>query len=69
MTLEEVLLKALELGPGNPREITERLVNRVRDTLNTMADREEISRVGYPGKGNEKRYSLKRPSQVILRRI
>ncbi len=71
MTLEEALLKALEHGEGNPRQITERLEARVRDTLNRLADDGKIDRRGYDGRGNEKRYSLRPepPLPTITRRI
>jgi hypothetical protein len=66
--LEEVLLRVLEQGPGNPRQITERLVDRVRATLNRLADDDKIDRRGYKGQGNEKIFSLK-PQPKIERRI
>ena len=68
MTLEDAVMKALESGPGNPREIAERLTNYVRKTLNGLADGGKIDRSGYPGQGNEKIYSLK-PRPKISRRI
>jgi hypothetical protein len=68
VTLDDALMKALEQGPGNPREITERLVGNVRQVLNTLADDGKIDKKGYPGQGNEKIYSLK-PLPKIERRL
>lgn len=66
MTLEEVVLKALERGEGNPRQITERLVDRVRTTLNRLADDGKIKRYGHEGQGNEKTYRLSaRPRPIV----
>lgn len=70
MTLEDAVLQALEQGEGNPRQITERLEGRVRDTLNRLADEGKIAKRGYDGRGIEKRYSLSEPPIVhITRRI
>jgi hypothetical protein len=68
MTLEEAVLKALEQGPGNLREITERLEWRVRNTLSLLAEADRINRAGWPGRGNEKSYSLKPPPKVTIER-
>ena len=68
MTLNDAVVKALESGPGNPREITERLQGYVRNVLNSLADDGKIARRGYPGRGNEKTYSLK-PHPKIERRL
>lgn len=68
MTLEYEVMKALESGPGNPREIAERLTNYVRKALNGLADGGKIDRNGYRGRGNEKIYSLK-PLPKIKRRV
>lgn len=64
MSLEEILLDALRKGPGNPRQITERLVDRVRDALNRMAEIEKIYKSGVEGRGNEKIYSLAPPPKL-----
>ncbi|MFZ2106131.1 MAG: hypothetical protein WAV18_12255 [Roseiarcus sp.] len=71
MTLEDALLRVLEHGEDNPREIAERLEGRVREALNRLADDGKINRRGYDGRGNEKRYSLKPepPLPTITRRI
>jgi hypothetical protein len=58
LTFEDAVLKALEKGPGNPREITERLQNRVRETLNRLADDEKIERSGADGRGVEKIFQV-----------
>jgi hypothetical protein len=68
VTLKDALLKALEQGPGNPRQISERLVDRVREALNDMADDHKIDKRGHPGQGNEKIYSLKPPPKIERRR-
>lgn len=68
MTLNDALMKALEHGPGNPRQITERLVDDVRKALNGLAEDGKINRKGHQGRGNEKIYSLK-PLPKIERRI
>ena len=68
MTLDDAIMKALEYGPGNPRQIAVRLADYVRKALNGLADDEKIDRKGYPGRGNEKTYSLK-PTPKINRRI
>ncbi len=62
MTLDDAIMKALEDGPGNPRQIAERLAAYVRKALNGLADDGKIDRKGYPGRGNEKIYSLKSPN-------
>jgi hypothetical protein len=59
MTLADAVMEALKQGEGNPRQITERLVDRVRKVLNGLADGETIVRKGYEGQGNEKVYSLR----------
>ena len=46
MSFEDAVWDALERGPGNPREIAERLTSRVRDTLNYLADNGKIARDG-----------------------
>lgn len=61
MTLSYAVMRALEHGPGNPREIAERLQNDVRTVLNKLADDGTINRDGHPGRGNEKVFSLKAP--------
>jgi hypothetical protein len=59
VTLEDILLKVLESGvEGNPKEITLRLVDRVRQTLNRLADDGKIKKYGEDGQGIEKRYGL-----------
>jgi hypothetical protein len=59
MTLEDAVRDALAYGPGNARQITERLEWRVRQVLNRMAEDDKIERNGHPGRGNEKTYSEK----------
>ncbi len=61
MTLDRVIMTVLAQGPGNPREIAERLTDYVRKALNDLADNGKINREGYQGRGNEKIYSLKPP--------
>lgn len=60
MTFEDAVLKALDQGPGNPREITERLQSRVRETLNRLAADGKIERLGAEGRGVEKIYRYPR---------
>jgi hypothetical protein len=62
------VMRALEYGPGNPRQIAERLSDYVRKALNVLADDGTIDRNGFPGRGNEKIYSLK-PLPRIKRRV
>jgi hypothetical protein len=67
MTLEEVVLKALEGGEGNPKQITLRLVDRVRTMLNRLADDGKIERYGDEGRGIEKTYRLSARPRPIVR--
>ncbi len=68
MRLDDAIMKVLEQGPGNPRQVTERLVDYVRKALNALADDNRIGRAGYPGQGNEKIYSIRPPIQGELKR-
>ena len=67
MTLDDAVMKVLEYGPGNPREVAEHLTPYVRKALNGLAESGKIDRSGYPGRGNEKIYSLKPPSKINRR--
>jgi hypothetical protein len=68
MKLDDAILEELERGKGTVKQIGERLAARVQDALYRLIESEKVVPSGYPGKGNEKSYSLP-PQPSIKRRV
>lgn len=61
MTLDDAVLKSLEQGSGNAKDVAGRLVEQVRKTLNGLAADRRIAKWGASGRGVEKPTALNRP--------
>jgi hypothetical protein len=58
--LDDAILEELyERGNGTVKDIGERLSNRVYAALKRLVEAGKVDEHGYPGKGNEKTYSLR----------
>lgn len=58
MRLDEAVLEELERGGGTVKEIGERLSGRIQHALDRLVGAKKVIKDGYPGKGNQKAYSL-----------
>ena len=58
MKLHEAILEELERGEGTVKQISARLSRRVYDALESLSRDQRVVKQGWPGKGNEKIYSL-----------
>jgi hypothetical protein len=58
LKLDEAILEELERGVGTVKQISVRLSRRVYDALERLARDQRVVKEGWPGKGNEKIYSL-----------
>jgi hypothetical protein len=63
MTIDEVILKALEDGPVTVNDITERFVSRVRMRLEKLRVRGIVVREGRGGAHRKFTYRLVRPDR------
>jgi hypothetical protein len=67
MMLDEAILEELrQAGAGTVQDIKERLSQRVYTALERLVVAEKIIKDGFPGKGNQKTYSL--PKAAAIRR-
>jgi hypothetical protein len=57
------LLEELERGDGTVKQISARLSRRVYDALERLARDQSVVKEGWPGKGNEKIYSLPKDTE------
>jgi hypothetical protein len=64
MTIDEVILKALEDGPVTVNDITERFVSRVRMRLEKLRVRGIVVREGRGGAHRKFTYRLVRPDRA-----
>ena len=70
MTFEDGVLKTLDLGEGNARQVTERLESQVRRTLNRPADDGKIQRYEPKVEETKKTYRLHpRPKATPLFKV
>jgi hypothetical protein len=58
LKLYEAILEELERGDGTVKQISARLSRRVYDALERLARDQKVVKESWPGKGNEKIYSL-----------
>ena len=64
--LDDVVLDELGRGSGTVNEIAERISKRLYVALDRLVKAKKVIKSGFPGKGNEKVYSL--PDIKIKRR-
>jgi hypothetical protein len=67
MTLDDVILEALQAGPGSLQDIQGRLSKRVYAALERLAKADKVIKEGFEGKGNPKTYSLPKPAPIRRR--
>lgn len=67
MKLDDAVLEELERGEGTVKDISERLAARLQHALDRLVKTRKIVKDGFPGKGNEKIYSLP-PKPEVRRR-
>jgi hypothetical protein len=66
--LDDAVLEELErAGPGNVKQIGERLSGRVYEALERLVLADKVSKEGFLGKGHEKTYSLRQPDPIKRR--
>jgi hypothetical protein len=55
------------VGAVTVKDIQQRLSNRVYKALERLVEAERVVKEGFPGKGNEKTYSLPKPPPLKRR--
>jgi hypothetical protein len=68
--LDEAVLEVVELhGPLNEKGITNQPSKGVYKALQRLVEAKKIVKVGYQGKGNEKKYQMPKTKPTITRRL
>jgi hypothetical protein len=67
MIIDELILEELKKsGAGTVQDIQERISRHVSKALERLVAAEKVIKDGFPGKGNQKTYSLPKSAPIRL---